>query len=52
MNHLAERLELLEEQELDKLDDILQIRNSYGVADAINATHNLGKFVQYPVFND
>ncbi len=52
MNHLAERMDLLDEQEMDKLDGILQIRNSYSIADAINATHNLGKFVQHPVFND
>jgi hypothetical protein len=52
LNHLAERLESLSEESLAKLDGILEIRKSYDIADAINATHNPQHFVQHPVYDD
>lgn len=53
MNHLAERMEHLSEDELHKLDGVVQIRGSYDIADIINATHNLHHFGFYPgVTND
>ena len=48
MNHLAGRMEQMEEYERDMLDGILQIRGSYNITDAINATHNLHRFEYYP----
>ncbi len=52
MNHLAERLELLSGYDYGKLEGILEIRKSNTVADVINATHNLNRYVQHPVYND
>jgi hypothetical protein len=52
MNHLAELVQTLSEDDMNKLEGILQLRNTYDVADAINATHNLHRFVQHPVFDD
>lgn len=48
MNHLAERMEHLSEDELHKLDGVVQICDSYDIADIINATHNLHRFAFYP----
>jgi hypothetical protein len=52
MNHLAERYAQMDEDERCKLEGVLQIRKSYEAGDAINATHNLHRFVQHPVFDD
>ena len=52
MNHLAKRLENMESYEMDKLEGVLQIRGTYGITDVINATHNLNRFVQHPVYDD
>ncbi len=52
MNHLAERLESLSGYDYGKLEGILEIRKTNTVADVINATHNLNRYVQHPVYND
>ena len=52
LNHLAERYAEMDEDERYKLEGVLEIRSTYEVTDAINATHNLRKFVQHPVYDD
>ena len=44
MNLLAECLEQLEDYECDMVSGILEIRGSYNIADAINATYNLDRY--------
>jgi len=48
MNHLAERMVEISEDERDMLDGIMEIRGSYNIMDAINATHNLHGFEYHP----